>query len=148
MKEYIIGQYYPYLIIGVYDIDLKIPENLFESEVEDQIGKKCEEWYEELKVKLNNKFKEKLNLTEVVSYSFKKFSSRDLIEMPYKVESSLCVPTLLNQKSSDSKVAEFNVMLEVDEEIEKNVLDYLLENNYYFKENEDGEISSFAMLGE
>jgi len=148
MKEYIIGQYYPYLVIGVYDIELKIPENLFETEVEEQIGKKCEEWYNNLKVRLNEIFKEKINLTEVVSYSFKKFSSRDLIEMPYKLDSSLCVPTVLNQKNSDSKVAEFNVMLEVKQEAEEEVLNYLLENNYYFKENEDGEMSSFAILGD
>lgn len=148
MKEYIVGQYYPYLVMGVYDIDLKIPDNLFEAEVEDEVGRKCEEWYEELKNKLYSKFESNINLTEVVSYSFKKFSSRDLIEMPYKIDSSLCIPTSLNQKNSDSKVAEFNVMLEVNEEIESEVLEYLLENNYYYKENENSEINTFSMLGE
>ncbi|NLK63281.1 MAG: hypothetical protein GX287_07505 [Fusobacteria bacterium] len=147
MKEYIIGQYYPYLVIGVYGIDFKVPDNLFESEIEEEIGKKCKEWYLKLKEKLGVKFMSNVNLTEVVSYTFKTFSSRDIVGMPYKIDSSLSIETELNQKYSDTKVAEFTVMIQIDESQIKEVLEYLLDNNYYYKENEDSEVNTFRMLG-
>ena len=88
-----------------------------------------------------------VNLTEVVSYTFKTFSSRDIVGMPYKIDSSLSIETELNQKYSDTKVAEFTVMIQIDESQIKEVLEYLLDNNYYYKENEDSEVNTFRMLG-
>lgn len=146
MKKYLVGQYYPYLVMAVYGLELKMPEELFEKEVEDQIGEKCEVWFEKLKTELETRYGSSIFVNEVVSYTFKRFSSRDLLEMPYVIDSSLYVDVVLNQQDSVSKVAEFSVLIEVSEEKEKEVLDYLLDSNYYYKEDADEESSVFKMI--
>ena len=146
MKKYLVGQYFPYLVMAVYGVELKIAEDAYEREVEEQIGEKCEKWFEDLKNKLEEMYGDKVFVNEVVSYTFKRFSSRDLLEMPYVIDSSLFMDVVLNQQDSLSKVAEFSVLIEVSEEIEKEILDYLLDSNYYYKENVDDESTVFKMI--
>jgi translation elongation factor EF-Ts len=145
MKKYIIGQYFPYLIMGVYGVELNIPESIFEKEVEGQVSESCEKWFNKLKEELEKRYKDSVKVHEVVSYSFRRFSSRDLLEMPFVIDSSLYIDNVLNQHSSLSKVAEFSVLIEVNEEKEKEILDYLLEGNYYYKENQETENMAFEM---
>lgn len=146
MKKYIVGQYFPYLIMGVYGVELNIPESIFEKEVEGQISESCEKWFNKLKEELEKRYKDGVKVHEVVSYSFRKFSSRDLLEMPFVIDSSLYIDNVLNQHSSLSKVAEFSVLIEVDENSEKEILDYLLEGNYYYKENLEADSRAFEMI--
>ncbi len=146
MKKYIVGQYFPYLIMGVYGVEINIPESIFEKEVEGQVSESCEKWFNKLKEELEKRYKEDVKVHEVVSYSFKKFSSRDLLEMPFVIESSLYIDNVLNQQNSLSKVAEFSVLIEVDEKAEKEILDYLLDSNYYYKENQETESRAFEMI--
>ena len=49
MKKYIVGQYFPYLIMGVYGVEINIPESIFEKEVEGQVSESCEKWFNKLK---------------------------------------------------------------------------------------------------
>ncbi len=146
MKKYIVGQYFPYLIMGVYGVEINIPESIFEKEVEGQVSESCEKWFNKLKEELEKRYKEDVKVHEVVSYSFRKFSSRDLLEMPFVIESSLYIDNVLNQQNSLSKVAEFSVLIEVDEKAEKEILDYLLDSNYYYKENQETESRAFEMI--
>lgn len=145
MKKYIVGQYFPYLIMGVYGIELDIPESIFEKEIEPQISENCEKWFNKLKEELEKRFKSGVKVYDVVSYSFRKFSSRDLLEMPFVIDSSLYIDNVLNQQCSLSKVAEFSVLIETDEQSEKEILDYLLDANYYYKENQETNGKVFEM---
>lgn len=146
MKKYIVGQYFPYLIMGVYGLELNIPETIFEKEVETQVSETCEKWFNKLKEELEERYKENIKVYDVVSYSFRKFSSRDLLEMPFVIDSSLYIDAALNQQCSLSKVAEFSVLIEVSENAEKEILDYLLEGNYYYKEDQEKESRVFEMV--
>ena len=146
MKKYIVGQYFPYLIMGVYGLELNIPETIFEKEVESQVSEICEKWFNKLKEELDKRYKENIKVYDVVSYSFRKFSSRDLLEMPFVIDSSLYIDTALNQQCSLSKVAEFSVLIEISESAEKEILDYLLEGNYYYKEDQEKESRAFEMV--
>ena len=95
---------------------------------------------------MDKRYKENIKVYDVVSYSFRKFSSRDLLEMPFVIDSSLYIDTALNQQCSLSKVAEFSVLIEISESAEKEILDYLLEGNYYYKEDQEKESRVFEMV--
>lgn len=143
MKTYLIGQYLPYLVIGVYGLDIQIPDKLIEESIEPQVNTKCEEWFEKLKTDFEAKFNEKINIPETVSYVFRKFSYRDLIEFPYTLSIDLGITTELNQAASNSRVIEFNALVEVQEEAEMEFLDYILEKEFYYKQTTEEEVASF-----
>lgn len=146
MKTYLLEQYFPFFAYGVYGIDYKLPSNFLEKEVESLIDEQCEEWYNKLKLLIETYFKETVKLSEFVSYNFRKLSARDLIEFPFVIKNSLYVECQLNQKFSGMKAAEFFAKIEVPEEIEQDVLDFLLENNFFYRDITGEPISSFESI--
>ena len=105
MKKYIVGQYFPYLIMGVYRLELNIPETIFEKEVESQVSEICEKWFNKLKEELDKRYKENIKVYDVVSYSFRKFSSRDLLEMPFVIDEDGMIE-LIRQKIEEENQEE------------------------------------------